>query len=40
MVDGLNIFILNRMKKHLAITLSEAGRGLRGREGGGDVTNV
>jgi hypothetical protein len=40
MVDGLHIFIQNRIKKPLAIALSGAGRGLRGRDDGGDLTNV
>jgi hypothetical protein len=39
-VDGLHIFILNRTKKLLAIALSGVGRGLSGRNDGGDVTNV
>jgi hypothetical protein len=40
MVDGLHIFIRNRTKKPLAIALSGTGRGLRERDGGGDLTNV
>jgi hypothetical protein len=40
MIDGLHILIRNRTKKPLAIALSGAGRGLRGRDNGGDVTNV
>jgi hypothetical protein len=38
MVDGLHI--RNRTKKPLAIALSGAGRGPRGRDIGGDLTNV
>jgi hypothetical protein len=37
MVDGL---VLNRTKKHLAIALNGTGRGLSGRDKGGDLTNV
>jgi hypothetical protein len=37
MVDGLHI---PRTKKPLAIALSGEGRGLRGRNDGGDLTNV
>jgi hypothetical protein len=40
MVDGLHILIWNRTKKPLAIALSGAGRGLRGRDDGSDLTNV
>jgi hypothetical protein len=40
MVDGLHILIQNRSKKPLAVALSGAGRWLRGRDGGGDLTNV
>jgi hypothetical protein len=40
MVDGLHIPIWNRTKKPLATAPSGAGRGLRGRDDGGDVTNV
>jgi hypothetical protein len=40
MVDGLHILTQNRTKKPLAIALSGAWRGLRGRDGGGDLTNV
>jgi hypothetical protein len=39
-VDGLHIPIWNRTKKCLAISLSGAGRGLSGRDGEGDLTNV
>jgi hypothetical protein len=41
MADGLHIPIWNRTKKPLAIALSAGvGRGLRGRDNGGNVTNV
>jgi hypothetical protein len=40
LVDGLHILIRNRTKKPLAIALSGAGRGSRGRDDGGDVTNI
>jgi hypothetical protein len=40
MVDGLDTPIRNRTKKPLAVTLSGAGRRLRGRCDGGNVTNV
>jgi hypothetical protein len=40
MVDGLCIPIRNRSKKPLAVVLSAARRGLRGRDDGGNVTNV
>jgi hypothetical protein len=40
MVDGLHIPIWNRTKKPLAIALSEVGRGLRGRDNGGNVNDV
>jgi hypothetical protein len=40
MVDGLHIFIWNRTKKPLAITLSGASRELRGRDGGWDRTKA
>jgi hypothetical protein len=40
MVDGLNMLIPNRTKKPLAIGFKWAGRGLRGRDGGGDLTNI
>jgi hypothetical protein len=40
MVDGLHILTQNRTKKPLAIVLSGVGRGRRGRDGGGDLTNV
>jgi hypothetical protein len=40
MVDGLHIPIRDRLKKPLAIALSGVGRGLRGRDDGGNVNNV
>jgi hypothetical protein len=40
MVDGLHTLIWNRTKKPLVIVLSGAERGLRGRDGGDDLTNV
>jgi hypothetical protein len=40
MVDGLHILIRKRTIKPLAIALSGAGRGLRGRDCGDDLTNV
>jgi hypothetical protein len=40
MVDGLHICIWNRTKKPFAIALSKVGRGWRGRDNGGNVTNV
>jgi hypothetical protein len=40
MVDGLHIPILDRTKKPLATALSGEGRGLVGRDNGGNVTNV
>jgi hypothetical protein len=40
MVDGCHIPIRNRTKKPLAIASSGKGRGLRGREDGGNVNNV
>jgi hypothetical protein len=40
MVDGLHVSIWNRTKKLLAIALSRAGRGLKGRDDGGNVNNV
>jgi hypothetical protein len=40
MVDGLYIHTQNRTMKPLAIALSGVGRGLQGRDGGGDLTNV
>jgi hypothetical protein len=40
MVDGLHMRVWNRTKKPLAIDLSEVGRVLRGRDGGGDLNNV
>jgi hypothetical protein len=40
MVDGFHLPIRHRTKKPLAIALSEAGRGLKERDGGGKVTNV
>jgi hypothetical protein len=38
MVDGFHIPVCNRTKKPLAIALSGVGRGLRGRDDGGNVT--
>jgi hypothetical protein len=40
MVDVLHILIWNRTKKPLAIVFSEVGRKVRGRDDGGNVTNV
>jgi hypothetical protein len=40
MVDGLHILKRNRTKKPLAVALSGAGRGLKGRDGRGDLTNI
>jgi hypothetical protein len=40
MVDGLHIFIGKRIRKPLGIALNGAGRRLRGRNNGGDLTNV
>jgi hypothetical protein len=40
MVDRLHIPIRNTTNKPLAIALSGAGRGLIGRDDGGDVTNI
>jgi hypothetical protein len=40
MVEGLHILMQNRTKKFLAIVLGGAGRELRGRESGSDLTNV
>jgi hypothetical protein len=40
MLDGLHILIMNKTKKPLAIALSWAGRGLRGRDHRGDLPNV
>jgi hypothetical protein len=40
MVDGPHIPIWDRTKKPFAITLSAAGRRLRGRDDGGSVDNV
>jgi hypothetical protein len=40
MVDRLHIPIWNRTKKPLAIALSDAGKRLREREDGSDLTNV
>jgi hypothetical protein len=40
MFDGFHILIRNRTKKPLAIALSGAGRGLRGRDGGSELTNI
>jgi hypothetical protein len=39
-VVGIYIPIWNGRKKPLAIALSGAGRGLRGRDNGSDLTNV
>jgi hypothetical protein len=40
MADGLHIPMWNRTKKPFAIALSRMGRGLRGRDDGGNVNNV
>jgi hypothetical protein len=40
MVDGLHILIQNRTKKPLAIGLSGVGNESRGRDIGGDLTNL
>jgi hypothetical protein len=40
MVDGLHIPIWNKTKQTSAIPLSGVGRGLRGRDNGGNVSNV
>jgi hypothetical protein len=40
MDDGLHTLIWNETKRPLAITSSGAGRGLRGREHGGDLTYI
>jgi hypothetical protein len=40
MVDGLHLPIWNKTKKPLEIALSGIGRGLRGRDDGGNVNNV
>jgi hypothetical protein len=40
MGERLYILVWNRTKKPLTTVLIEAGRGLRGRDGGGDLTNV
>jgi hypothetical protein len=40
MVDGLYIHTQNRTMKPLAIALSGVRRGLRGRDGGDNLTNV
>jgi hypothetical protein len=40
MVDGLHILVGNKTKKLLMIALNGVGRGLRGRDGGRDLTNV
>jgi hypothetical protein len=40
MIDGLHIFTWNRTKKLFAIASSGAGRVLRERKEGGDLTNV
>jgi hypothetical protein len=39
-VDGLHIPVCNRTKKPLAIALSGVGRGLTGRDNGGNVNNI
>jgi hypothetical protein len=39
MVDGLHISIRNKTRKPVEIVLIGVGRGLRGRDDGGDVTN-
>jgi hypothetical protein len=39
-VDGFQTPIWNRTRKPLVIALSGVGRGLRGRDDGGNVTNV
>jgi hypothetical protein len=39
MFDGLHILIWNGTKKLLAIALSGAGRGLRGKDDGGNESN-
>jgi hypothetical protein len=40
MVDGLHILTWNWTKKPLAIASSGAGRGLRGRNDGSDITQI
>jgi hypothetical protein len=40
MVEGLHIPIWNRTKKPLAIALSGVGREMKGRDDGGNVSNV
>jgi hypothetical protein len=40
MVGGLHALIQKTKKKSLAIALSGAGRGLKGRDNGVDLTNV
>jgi hypothetical protein len=40
MVAGLHVAIWNKTEKPLASALSGVGRGFRGRDEGGDVTNV
>jgi hypothetical protein len=40
MVGGLHTLIKKITKKPLAIALREAGRGLKGRDNGGDLTNI
>jgi hypothetical protein len=40
MADGLHIPIWNRNKKPRASALSGVGRGLKGRDNGGNVTNI
>jgi hypothetical protein len=39
-IGGLHIPMWNRTKKPLAIALNGMGRGLKGRDDGGNVTNV
>jgi hypothetical protein len=40
MIDGLHILIWNRTNKPLRVVLSEVGKVLRGRDSGGDITNI
>jgi hypothetical protein len=40
MLDGLHILTWNRTKKPLATALSGLGRELKGKENGGDLSNV
>jgi hypothetical protein len=39
-MDGLQTLIWTRTKKPISIAVSGAGSELRGRDGGGDLTNV